>query len=87
MTLYTTHVHRSSLSFPSRGSTARIPRAPVLPDSLFYSPAERRLTAAVAVSDVSSLAEVSPPLHLRLVLPPPRASTALLKFPRARAVA
>ena len=87
MTLYTTHVHRSSLSFPSRGSTARIPRAPVLPGSLFYSPAERRLTAAVAVSDVSSLVEVSPPLHLRLVLPPPRASTALLKFPRARTAA
>ena len=87
MTLYTTHVHRSSLSIPSQGSTARLPGAPVLPDSLFYSPAERRLTAAVAVSDVSSLAEVSPPLHLRLVLPPPRASTALLKFPRARAVA
>ena len=69
------------------GSTARLPGAPALPDSLFYSPAERRLTAAVAVSDVSSLAEVSPPPHLRLVLPPPRASTALLKFPRARTAA
>ena len=69
------------------GFTARLPGAPALPDSLFYSPAERRLTAAVAVSDVSSLVEVSPPLHLRLVLPSPRASTALLKFPRARAAA
>ena len=87
MTLYTTHVHRSSLSFPSRGSTARIPRAPVLPGSLFYSPAERRLTAAVAVSDVSSLAEVSPPRHLRLVPQPPRASTARPGSPRARATA
>ena len=47
-TLYTTHVHRSSLSIPSQGSTVRLPGAPVLPDSLFYSPAERRLTAAVA---------------------------------------
>ena len=43
-TLYTTHVHRSSLSIPSQGSTARLPGAPVLPDSLFYSPAERRVT-------------------------------------------
>ena len=54
---------------------------------LFASRACRRATAAVAVSDVSSLAEVSPPLHLRLVLPPPRASAALLKFPRARTAA
>ena len=86
-TLYTTHVPRSSLSLSSQGSTARPPGAPALPDSLFYSPAERRLTVAVAVSGVSSLAEVSPPLLLRLVLPPPRASTVLLKFPRARAAA
>ena len=69
------------------GFTARLPGAPALPDSLFYSPAERRLTAAVAVSDVSSLVEVSPPLHLRLVLPPPRASTARPRSPRARAAA
>ena len=87
MTLYTTHVHRSSLSIPSQGSTARLPGAPVLPDSLFYSPAERRLTVAVAVSDVSSLAEVSPPLHLRLVPQPPRASTARPGSPRARTAA
>ena len=30
-TLYTTHVHRSSLSIPSQGSTVRLPGAPVLP--------------------------------------------------------
>ena len=69
------------------GSTARLPGAPALPDSLFYSPAERRLTAAVAVSDVSSLVEVSPPLLLLLVPQPPRASTAQPGSPRARTVA
>ena len=94
-TLYTTHVPRSSLSLSSQGSTARPPGAPALPDSLFYSPAERRVTAAVAVSDVSS-SEAVPPSHLRrlaplarlrglFLLPPPPAIPG--PNPRARAAA
>ena len=94
-TLYTTHVPRSSLSLSSQGSTARPPGAPALPDSLFYSPAERRVTAAVAVSDVSS-SEAVPPSHLRrlaplarlrglFLLPPPPAIPC--PTPRVRATA
>ena len=86
-TLYTTHVPRSSLSLSSQGSTARPPGAPALPDSLFYSPAERRVTAAVAVSDVSS-SEAVPPSHLHRLAPlAPREPTARAGPPRARAAA
>ena len=51
------------------------------------SPSGRYQTASAVVSDASSSAVALPPLRLRLVPQPPRASTARPGSPRARTVA
>ena len=90
ITLYTTPKHRHVLSPRSRGSTFRPPGAPVLPDPLSCSLAERHTTAAVVVSLVVGVAFSVAALRLRQLLlapPVPRAATARVGSPRARAAA
>ena len=90
ITLDTTPKHRHLLSPRTRSSTFRPPGAPVLPDSLSCSLAERHTTAGVAVSLVVGVASSAAAPHLRQLLPAPptpRASTARPGSPRARAAA
>ena len=90
---YTVHhaqTHRHLFSPRSRSSTFRPPGAPVLPDSLSCSLAERHTTAAVVVSLVVGVAfsAAAPRLRQPLPAPPaPRVSTARPGFPRSRAAA
>ena len=90
---YTVHhaqTHRHLLSPRSRSSTFRPPGAPVLPDSLSCSLAERHTTAGVVFSLVVGVASSAAAFRLRQPLPAPpvlRVSTTRSGSPRARTVA
>ena len=90
ITLDTTPKHRHLLSPRSRSSTFGPLGAPVLPDSLSCSLAERHTTAGVVFSLVVGVASSAAAFRLRQPLPAPpvlRVSTARPGSPRARTVA